>query len=153
VQQLLVDYGPYAGTFLLAFISGFVPLVLVDGLLVAVALKTTANLPLVVLLAATATLASKLPIYYGVRGLLAAPRPGSKHAERIERMRRWIGRFDRYPAIVLACSSVVGLPPFSIVATVAGAFDVKPRTFAAIVWFGRLVRFTAVVALARAYRS
>ena len=151
-SQLLLDYGPYVGTFVLAFISGFIPLIAVDVLLVGVAVKTDANLPLVVFLAALATLASKLPVYYGVRALCALPGPG-KHRDRIARLRRWIGRFERYPLVVLACGAVFGLPPFSLVATAAGMFDVRPRTFSAIVFFGRVLRFAVVVAIARTYHA
>lgn len=147
MQQLALEYGPYLGTFVLAFVAGFVPLVIVDALLVAIAVKTDANLPLVVALAATATLASKLPIYYGVRALVAR----NQAHPRVAKLRRWIGRFDRYPVIVLALSSTLGLPPFSLVATLAGACEIGPRTFALTVWLGRVVRFAVVVAVARAY--
>ncbi len=148
-QQLLADYGAYAGTFVVAFISGFVPLVTIDALLAGIALKTDANLPLVVLLATVATLASKLPTYFAVRGLVALP---GKHRDRVERMRVWVGRWGKSPVLVLAASAFIGFPPFSLVASVAGAFGVRARTFSVVVFFGRLLRFSIVVAIARAYR-
>ena len=148
-QHLVATYGVYAGTFLVAFISGFVPLITIDVLLAGIAIKTDANLELVVLLAAIATLAGKLPVYYAVRGLANVP---GKHRDRIERMRRWVAKWPRWeasPLLVLGASSLIGLPPFSLVAGAAGVFGVRARTFSIVVFAGRLARFAIVVAIAR----
>lgn len=147
-QELIAQYGAYAGTFVVAFASGFLPLVAVDVLLAGLAVRTDANLAALVVLAAIATLASKLPIYYAVRGLAAIP---GKGRARLERLRAWLARhprWERSPVLVLIASSVLGLPPFSLVAGTAGVFGIRARTFSAVVLGGRLVRFAAVVAIA-----
>ncbi|MBA3539040.1 MAG: hypothetical protein H0T79_05385, partial [Deltaproteobacteria bacterium] len=67
---------------------------------------------------------------------------------RLTRVRAWIARWQKTPLLVLAASALLGLPPFSIVATAAGALAIRTRTFCAIVFVGRAVRFALVIAIA-----
>jgi membrane protein YqaA with SNARE-associated domain len=53
---------------------------------------------------------------------------------------------------VLATSAVLGLPPFSIMATAAGVLAIRVRAFCAIVLAGRALRFALVLAITAAYR-
>ncbi|MCX5746078.1 MAG: hypothetical protein NT062_26675 [Proteobacteria bacterium] len=159
VDQVVAEFGVYGGTLLAAIVSGFVPLIAIDVLLVAIAVASSspsvgaptspwaANLPVIVGLAALGTLLGKLPTYYAVRGLAAIP---GKHQDRVERTRAWLARWKSSPRGLLVASSFLGLPPFSIVATVAGAFGIRTRPFCAIVLGGRLARFAIVVIVAAA---
>ena len=69
------------------------------------------------------------------------------HRERLERMRARVARWQRTPHHVLAISAVVGLPPFSIMATAAGVLAIRLRSFCAVVFVGRATRFAIVIAI------
>jgi len=146
-EELIEALGLYAGTFLVAAISSVVPLVAIEIFLVGVALAlapAVAPLPALVLLAAAGQLAGKLPIYYATRGVAGLSGP---HRARLERVRAWVDR-GRSKTLVLAASAVFGLPPFSLVATAAGALAIPARTFCLIVFAGRALRFAVLVAAA-----
>ena len=49
-------------------------------------------------------------------------------------------------------SAVLGVPPFSIMATAAGVLAIRIRAFCAIVVAGRALRFALVIAVTAAYR-
>jgi len=137
--------GIYAGTFVVAAISSVIPFVAIDVVLVGIALAApAAALPLVVALAAAGQVVGKLPIYAATRGVAAMR---GRHRARIERMRAWLTRWERAPRTVLMASAVLGLPPFSLVATAAGVLGIGPRTFASIVFVGRGLRFAAIVGI------
>ena len=68
-----------------------------------------------------------------------------------QRLRRWIERWSNTPHLVLAVSAVVGLPPFSLMATTAGLLSIRTRAFCVIVFCGRAVRFAIVLAIATRY--
>lgn len=146
-QAILGALGLYAGTFAVAAVSSVFPLVAIEVFLVGAALAlapAVAPLPALVLLAAAGQVAGKLPIYYASRG--AAELPG-RHRARLERMRAWIER-RRSKTLVLASSAVLGLPPFSLAATAAGALAIPLRTFCAVIFAGRALRFAALIAAA-----
>ncbi len=139
--DVLAALGIYAGTFAVAAISSVLPFVAIDVFLVGIVLYApAAALPLVVVLAAAGQVVGKLPIY-------AASRVAGA---RLERLRRWLGRWHRTPRLLLFASAVLGLPPFSIISTAAGILEIDARTFVGLVFTGRLLRFCAVVAIATA---
>jgi membrane protein YqaA with SNARE-associated domain len=147
-HELLSTFGLYAGTFVVAAISSILPFVAIDVFLVGVVVMVPgAALPLVVVLAAAGQLAGKLPIYAASRGIAAIP---GRHRETLDRVRRWIARWENAPHGVLFASAILGLPPFSILATAAGLLGVKTRAFCAIVFVGRGLRFAVLVAIASA---
>jgi membrane protein YqaA with SNARE-associated domain len=147
-HELLSTFGLYAGTFVVAAISSLLPFVAIDVFLVGVVVMAPgAGLPLVVLLAAAGQLAGKLPIYAASRGIAAVP---GRHRERLERIRRWIARWEAAPHGMLLASAILGLPPFSILATAAGLLGVRTRAFCVIVFLGRGLRFAVIVAIASA---
>ena len=146
-SELAAALGPYAGAFAAGAISSVVPLVAIEVFVVGAALAlgpAPAPLAAIVLLAAAGQLAGKLPIYYATRG--AAGLAG-RHRARLERARAWVAR-RRSKSLVLASSAVLGLPPFSLAATAAGALAVPVRTFSAVVLAGRALRFALLAAAA-----
>ena len=143
---IVVALGSYGGAFAVAAISSVIPLVSIDVFLVGLVLATSGlAAPLIVACAAAGQLVGKLPIYYATRGALAIP---GRHRERVDRMRARIARWQRAPLALLATSAVVGLPPFSVVATAAGALAIGVRDFCVVVFAGRAARFAIVVAIA-----
>ena len=149
-SDVLAALGLYAGTFLVAALSSVIPLVAIEVFLVGVAVAiapAVAPLPALVLLAAAGQLAGKLPIYYASRGLAGLAARSGPHRARLDRIRAWADRRRSKP-LVLASSAVLGLPPFSLAATAAGALAVPLRTFCAVVLAGRALRFAVLVTAA-----
>jgi len=145
-HSIVAALGIYAGAFVVGAISSVVPLVSIDVFLVGITLATgmTGAVPiaLIVILAAAGQLAGKLPIYFATRGVVALPGP---HRARIDRLRARLARWQRAPHLVLATSAVVGLPPFSFVATAAGALAIRVQPFCLVVFAGRALRFALVI--------
>jgi membrane protein YqaA with SNARE-associated domain len=144
--DIVAALGVYGGALATGAISSFVPLVSIEVFLVALTIAHGASLPsatAIVLLAATGQLVGKLPLYAASRGVASVHGP---HRARLERLQRRLARLRSAPHLALATSAVLGLPPFSIMATAAGAFAIRLRWFCAIVFTGRAARFALVIA-------
>ena len=61
--------------------------------------------------------------------------------------RLWVAR-RRSKTFVLATSAVLGLPPFTLIAATAGALAIPIRTFCAVIFAARALRFAAIVTAA-----
>jgi membrane protein YqaA with SNARE-associated domain len=148
-DEIVASVGIYAGTFAVGAISSIIPLVSIEVFLVAITLAHgTANAVPLIALATLGQVLGKLPIYAAARGVAAIP---GRQRRWVERVRGWIARFGNRPSLVLAASAVLGLPPFSIISTAAGALAIRPRTFCTVVAAGRALRFTILVAIAALY--
>jgi membrane protein YqaA with SNARE-associated domain len=148
-EQLLGSLGLYGGTLVVCFVSGLVPLVNTELFLVAlasVAVTSKAQLAAVVLLAAIGQMTAKVALYYAGLGVLELPK-NPKTRERIERARVRVERWRKKRYAVFALSASVGLPPFTIVAVLAGALKIGFRAFCLIGLAGRTVRFAVIVAI------
>ena len=144
-HAILASLGIYAGSFVVGAISSVIPIVSIDVFVVGVTLAAGSAAALgVIVLAAAGQLAGKLPIYYAARGVAALPGP---QRARIDRFRDRMTRWQNAPRLVLATSAVAGLPPFSIVATAAGALAIGVRSFCVVVFSGRAARFAVIVAI------
>jgi len=146
---IVAALGMFAGTFAVGALSAVLPFASIEVFLVGLVLVRgvdPASGALIVVCAAAGQLAGKLPIYGAARGVAAL-----QH-ERLARLRARLGRFANAPHLVLAASAVFGLPPFSIMATAAGALAIRIRAFCAIVLAGRALRFALVIAVTAAYR-
>jgi len=143
VDQLVASVGIYAATFLVAVIGSLLPIVSIDVFLIGItlAIGPSEAVP-IILLAAIGQAIGKLPIYFAARGVTALP---GRHRARVERIRRWVTRWRRSPHVVLASSAVLGLPPFSLIATAAGVLAIRLRTFCIVVAAGRAIRFAFVI--------
>jgi len=148
VDGLVGAVGLPVATFVIALVGAVFPIVSIEVFLVGVAVVVgPADAALLVPLAAIGQLLGKLPIYGAARGLTRLGARSPKQARRIERVRAWFARF--HPPTILAASAVLGIPPFSLAATAAGALGIPVRTFCMVVGIGRAARFAAIFALAR----
>ena len=148
-DALVTSLGWFAGSFAVGALSAVIPLASIEIFLVGLVLVRGVDPvsgALIVACAATGQLVGKLPIYSAARGVAALQK------ERVNRLRTRLGRFANAPHLVLATSAVLGLPPFSIMATAAGLLAVRTRTFCAIVVAGRALRFALVIAVTAACR-
>ena len=152
--HILAAVGLYAGTFIVCFLAGLIPLINAELFLVVVALaavSSPAPLPAIVLLAALGQMAAKVVLYYAALGMLELP--SGKRKAKIEKARARIEKWRHKPKMVLAVSATLGLPPFYLVSLAAGALKIRLRTFFAIGMAGRIVRFAVIIASAWLWKS
>jgi membrane protein YqaA with SNARE-associated domain len=146
IDALIAAVGIYAGTFAVGVVSSVLPIVSIEVFLVALVLaRGPVDAPLLIALATCGQVLGKLSIYFAARGLTALP---GRHRTWIERMRTWLARTGHRPHVVLAASAVLGLPPFSIISTAAGALAISARSFCVVIATGRALRFAVLIALA-----
>ncbi len=149
--SLVGSIGIYAATFAIATISSVLPIISIELFLIGVAMTAEPAHPSVlVALAATGQVLGKLPIYYASRGAarLCTRGTAERSERRRERLRRIRERASRWhPGVLLATSSILGLPPFSLLATAAGVLAIPARTFSIVVALGRAARFAAILAV------
>ncbi len=145
-SDIVAALGSYGGAFAVGAISSVLPLVSIEVFLVALTIATGANPGTTIsiaMLAAGGQLVGKVPIYLASRGIARVAGP---HRERVERIRQRLARWRSTPHLALAISALVGLPPFSVMATAAGVLAIRLRWFCAIVFAGRAARFAILIA-------
>jgi membrane protein YqaA with SNARE-associated domain len=146
---MLDALGMYGGTFAIGIASCFVPIVSIEVFLVGlVVARGTGSLGAACALVALATVGQvlgKLPVYFATRGLTNLE---GRHRRWLDRLKGWMARTRCRPDIVLAASALLGLPPFALASTAAGALEIPPARFSLIIGVCRALRFTALIAIA-----
>lgn len=132
-----------------AVASALVPLVNIEAIVALATTEGDAPVWVVVLVASVGQMLGKLVWYVGGRELerfgfvarrMAKPRARAS-------LDRWRARTEGRPwftAGVLLLSSVVGVPPYAVIAVLAGALRVPLLVFLVTGLVGRAVRFAAV---------
>jgi hypothetical protein len=123
-----------------AVVSGVVPVVNAELLLVGLALSAPPSAaPALVLAVAVGQMVAKCALFL-TSGRLTA-------GALAPRLARWKldGRSRRAAVPLVAASAALGLPPFYLVAVAGPALGVRFRTFALVGLAGRVVRFAAVL--------
>lgn len=138
--------GLFATTFVLCFLSGFVPIVNAEvWLLSASAASSPAAATALIVASTLGQMASKVIVYFAGRGVLKLPlnqRYEKKLAEVQERMEKHRSR----EGLLIFTSGVTGLPPFYVVSIAAGLLKFDVFRFFTLGSLGRLIRFAALVA-------
>lgn len=141
--------GIYAGTFAIGIASCFVPVISIEvflvGLVVARGPGDAAAVAALIALATLGQIIGKLPVYFATRGLTNIE---GRHRRWLERLKGWMARTRCRPDTVLAASALLGVPPFAIASTAAGALDIPPARFSLIIGVCRALRFAALIAIA-----
>jgi len=137
--------GIYAATFAIGVTSCLVPFISIEVFLVGLTLaRGPADAIILIALAAVGQILGKLPVYYATRGLTSIE---GRHRKWIDRLRAWVARTRCRPDLVLAASALLGVPPFAIASTAAGALEIKPVRFAWIIGVCRAARFAALIVI------
>lgn len=91
----------------------------------------------------------KLAYYLVGRGVLNPDRfrarAKGKWAERMDRVERWCQEHASGLAVAVLVSSFVGLPPYALVAILAGSLRMRWWCFSLLSLVGRFLRFWAIV--------
>jgi membrane protein YqaA with SNARE-associated domain len=148
VGSLYASLGLYGATFAVAFIAGVFPLVSIELFLIgATALGADVQtLPLLIAIAAVGHQIAKTLTYYAGAGMFELPRGGMR--ARIEAARARIERWNRRPRLIMFLAAATGLPPLWALGFVAQPLmKIDFATFTAITAFGRILRYSTLVAI------
>jgi membrane protein YqaA with SNARE-associated domain len=144
-DALVRELGIPLATFLACLLSTVIPVIHAELFLIAVsALSPPAALPGLALLAALGQMLGKSAMYVGGDGIRRA---SARLQRATARYRRKMERWRHGDAGLVLVSSFTGLPPFALISVVAGAFEIRFRTFFLFGFAGRLGRFGIVLAL------
>ena len=149
LSPLILGYAPL-WCVLLAFVSAVLPWVNAEVLILSLpaVADSRAELVVLVLISTAGQMAGKCVIYWVAR------HGGVFPSAWIARwMERWRGRAVARPAssiMLVAASSLVGIPPFFAMSVVAGALKMNFGSFFVAGACGRLVRFFALAFLSGA---
>jgi membrane protein YqaA with SNARE-associated domain len=143
-EELVSKVGVYAGSFVVGFVSGLIPVFNSEVFLVAVSpIVARHSLVSIALLSTIGQMTAKTIIFYAGRGVVRIDM--GKFERKLEsvqkKFREWEGKVD---ALILL-SAIVGLPPLYLVSFVAGAAKIHFARFLAAGFTGRFIRFMVVV--------
>lgn len=145
-QSLIARFGLLTGSFLVAVISALFPPVNVEIFLIGVAaVARPAALPAVVVAAALGQMVGKIGFYFAGRGFVKLPL--GRYQAKFDEWSVRLGRSQRGVDLVMFSSSLWGVPPFLVVPYLAGVFRLGFSRFLVLGLLGRLLRFSAVVAV------
>lgn len=151
IETLESSGGIYLASFVIAVVSGVVPIVNAEIYLVGVVLAV-GGVPealVLALLVAAGQMVAKGIIYQTVRGATnLGQRQTPKLADKIRRARALVERWRSKPLGVTFVSASVGLPPFYLVSLLAGMLEVRFRAFLLVGFAGRTLRFGTIAVLA-----
>ena len=148
VEEIAARIGIYGAAFVVGAISSVVPVIPAEIVLAGyVAIAGNFWLAIVLgLLVATGQMLLKIPMYQAARGAtrLTHPAPDGKLAK----AKRWIEKWKDKPYALTFVSATVGFPPFYFLVLVAGILEMRFRTFVAVGYVGRVVRFVTIALVA-----
>src|SRR5262245_35127697 len=136
-------------SFLIGVGSGVVPLFSVEAYLVALALLAPPEWLTGALLTTTAGhMAAKYVLYLAGSGAVSLPLVEARTRPLFE-LRARLQRKRAAPAAVVLASATIGVPPFYLVSLAAGSLRWPAHLFLLFGGGGRLLRFAALVVMAR----
>ncbi len=143
-EPMLLDYGLYLTTFVVAVISGVVPVVNIEIYLVWVAALTPRSLGIpITILAAAGQMTGKTIMYLAAAGILkiSVKQPGEKMDAVKKKFENWKDRLSLF----MFLSAFSGFPPFYVVSLAAGGLRINYWRFLIAGLAGRLLRFALVI--------
>ena len=140
------------GLFVLGIASALVPLITIEAALAVAATDGDLSLVLVATAAAMGQIVGKVVWYYAGTSSTSLPTIRKKLEDPRWRasLEKWRGRTHGRPwttAGLLFVSAFVGLPPYAVVAVLAGVLRVPMTVFVGVGLVGRFLRFWVVLEL------
>jgi membrane protein YqaA with SNARE-associated domain len=150
---LVAQFGPYAATAIVAFVSGLIPFINIELYLVAVAALASGSYPLWSLgaVAGVGQMVAKSLLFWG-GGVAARKRAERKYSQdRIEGLRHRMAQMNPWVLIgTTFVSALVGVPPFLLISPLAGAVGMKFWRFFLTGLIGRCLRLIIIAESPRA---
>jgi membrane protein YqaA with SNARE-associated domain len=151
IGSLEGSVGIYFASFLVAIVSGVVPVVNAELYLIAAVLATGRmyEAVLLALVVAIGQMVGKAVLYRAARGAIdLGEKLSPKRAKQIERARSLVERHGSRPLSLIFVSASAGIPPFYVVSLAAGMLAVRFRSFVLVGLAGRAVRFGVIAIVA-----
>ena len=141
LESWLTPENIYISTFVLCFISGFLPIVNAELVVIAAAAMSGENMIVpIAILSAVGQMLAKAILYLAGRGVLNIPM--GKYEEKLT---QWEEKFKNWQGIktdlFIFLSASVGFPPFYVISILAGMFKLNFLRFFLSGTLGRTVRF------------
>lgn len=152
LENYLTPENLYLSTFVLCFISGFVPLVNAEAVVIAAAAFSGQEMILeIAIISAFGQMIAKGILYFAGRGVLNIPmgKYEAKLAEVEQKFERWRGKSDLF----IFLSASVGFPPFYVVSILAGVVKHNFYRFFLFGMAGRTIRFGLLALFPHLLRS
>ena len=148
VEEIAARIGIYGGAFVVGAISSVIPIVSAE-IVLAGYVAAAGHFGLAValgVLVATGQMLLKIPMYQAARGATRLTHPAPEG--RLARAKRRIEKWKDKPLALTFVSATFGLPPFYFLVLVAGILEIKFRTFLAVGYTGRILRFVTIALIA-----
>lgn len=139
-QTIIAQFGIYAGTLIVCFISGFIPIINTELFLIVLSFTIPKKLIFpVITLAAIGQMAAKTILFLGGRGVLKISI--KKYQDKMEQVRRKMDVWKFKIDFLIFISALTSFPPFYIVVIVAGTLPMSLSRFFIAGFAGRFLRF------------
>jgi membrane protein YqaA with SNARE-associated domain len=136
--------GLLAAVYAICFVSGFVPIVNCEAVLVSVSAVSPLSFSLPLTLAAVAgQMSAKVLLYLSGRGVMRLPL--GRYQAKLDVVRARFERRRGSTGVFLFASAASGVPPFYVVSVLAGMVRLPLPSFLILGSLGRFVRFGVVV--------
>jgi membrane protein YqaA with SNARE-associated domain len=149
IEPFFRDQGPLTGTFLVGFLSGFIPLINLEIFLLGMIsiLHLSDMLWMIALAAAAGQMLAKMILYYASAGVIKITKKKGKRFDpkKIEKISEKLLKGGWKGDSVMLASALFGLPPIYLTALVAGIARYPIVKFLILGLIGRFFRFFAVV--------
>lgn len=156
LESLLQQFGPYAATLVVGFLSALIPVVNIELFLIAAAAIASGSYPVWTLgvVAGFGQMGGKCILYWS-GGTAVNSRAGRRFsADRVETLRRRMRAMNPW---VLSgfnfVSALAGVPPFFLVSVLAGVIEMKFWQFLVTGLTGRVLRLVAIVTFPHAIKG
>ena len=144
-EELVLRLGLPVATFVYCIASGIIPVVNAEIFLVGVAaVAPPSSLWMVALVGALGQMVAKTIMYLGGRGVFRLPM--GKRKVDLEKVRARVERW-RSKDLLVFVSAGLGLPPFYVIAILAGTMHFPFARFLLAGFAGRLVRFSLLLSV------
>jgi membrane protein YqaA with SNARE-associated domain len=147
--------GIYVALFLFAIVSGVFVLANSEAVLIAFGAASSYSVPKLVVLAVIVGLGQSVThalLFQSARRLAKAGARSRPWLDaKIARARELGARWQKSELLLIALGATVGIPPQALIALLAGAIDIRFRTFVAIDLPGRILRFVTIVLVAHQF--
>ena len=140
----------FAASFAVAILSGLVPVINAEIYLVGVVLAV-GGIPEALLLALIVALGQMVAKVFMYQAALRATNLGKRSPRlepKIQKARAYVEKWRSKPLSITFVSATIGLPPFYLVALVAGMLEVPFRAFFVVGLVGRTLRFATIAVIA-----
>ena len=151
IPDLIEQFGPYFGTFIFSILSSLIPLLNLEFYLTVVSALGPNSLNFLIMILFIATfghMIGKAMLYVTGLGVLKIPVKNKEfYRKKIQELQLKMEKIESKSSAFIFFSGVTGLPPFYLVAFLAGTLRIPLWNFLIFGSVGRLLRLTFVLAL------